>query len=412
MRIEMHKLYRPLLWASVVALMACSPKPQGEHPVTKETVKDGAAAQPESEDREKGEQSEKKGGAGDDDDKERKKNVVKLSDAQIKAAGITVAPVRRAFVGAVESPGTIVASPARSEVIAAAVTGRIVSLPLNLGQLVRRGDTLAIIESREAADLKADLESARRQLRLAEQNLEREDRLYREKVTAEQEYQTVRTTAEEARIRVRLAMQRLAAVGGAADGPLNRLVLRSPINGYVIARPAVLGNVVEANAELLRVADLSEVSVDLPLAPDDASKVATGSTVEVTTGGRSGTGKIAYVSPVFDQATRQVQALATLPNPGGTWRIGETVRASIVPKHTGKKEGLAVPEAALQNVEGKPSVFVRVKDGFVVKPIIPGPASEGYIKVVTGLNGDEQVAVNNSYVLKAELNKGEGGDDD
>lgn len=408
----MHKHYRSLLWVSVLALVACSPKQQGDHPATKEAAKGEEVARPTSKEQEKSEQSEEKGGTEENEKKERKENIVKLSDAQIKAAGITVAPVRRAFAGTVEAPGTIVASPARSEAIAAAVTGRVVSLPLNLGQPVRRGDTLAVIESREAADLKADLESARRQLRLAEQNLEREERLYREKVTAEQEYQTVRTTAEEARIRVRLATQRLAAVGGASDGPMNRLVVRSPINGYVIARQAALGNVVEANAELLRVADLSEVSVDLPLAPDDASSVATGSKVEVTTSGRNGTGKIAYISPVFDQATRQVQALATLPNPGGMWRIGETVRAAIVPKHASAEAGLAVPQAALQTVEGKPSVFVRVKNGFAVKPVIPGPSSEGYVKVVAGLTGDEQVAVNNSYVLKAELNKGEGGDND
>ena len=408
----MHKLYRSLLWAGVLVLGACSPKQQGDHPATKEATKGEEVARPTSKEQDKSEQSEEKGHSEENEKKEGKEDIVRLSDVQIKAAGITVAPVRHAFAGTVEAPGTIVASPSRSEVIAAAVTGRVISLPFNIGQPVRRGDTLAVIESREAADLKADLESARRQLRLAEQNLEREDRLYREKVTAEQEYQTVRTTAEEARIRVRAAAQRLAAVGGASDGPLNRLLVRSPISGYVIARQASLGNVVEANAELLRVADLSEVSIDLPLAPDDASNVATGSRVEVTTSGRNGTGKIAYISPVFDQATRQVQAIATLPNSGGTWRIGETVRASIVPKRASAEAGLAVPQAALQTVEGKPSVFVRVKNGFAVKSVIPGPASEGYIKVVSGLTGNEQVAVNNSYVLKAELNKGEGGDDD
>jgi cobalt-zinc-cadmium efflux system membrane fusion protein len=92
--------------------------------------------------------------------------------------------------------------------------------------------------------------------------------------------------------------------------------------------------------------------------------------------------------------------------------VGETVRAAVLLEHPNGKTVLAVPQNALQTVEDKPSVFVRTNDGFAVRPVTLGPSNGNYVTVVSGLTGDERVAVTNSYVLKAELGKGEGGDDD
>jgi len=57
-------------------------------------------------------------------------------------------------------------------------------------------------------------------------------------------------------------------------------------------------------------------------------------------------------------------------------------------------------------------VFVREKDGFAIKHVVVGTAAAGYVKVMSGLDGDEQIAVSNTYLLKAEHGKGEAGDDD
>ncbi|AWG45848.1 MULTISPECIES: efflux RND transporter periplasmic adaptor subunit [Massilia] len=414
----MPTFYRPLIYASLLCLTACSktpeapreraePRAQAERPSgQKKPEKAEAAGKDEA--AEKGEQAEK-GEAGE----KRESDVVRLSNAQIAASNIEVAPVRQIFADSIEVPATIEASPSRAEVVAVSVGGRITALHRNLGEPVQRGDVLAVIESGDAAQLKADLEAARRERDLARTTLQREERLYREKVSAEQDYIAAKAAAADGQARLRLAEQRLAAVGGSGSGPLNRLVVRSPIKGYVIARQAALGNVVGPNTELFRVADLSEVSVELALSPDDASRVQVGAPVDVVTSTRNGTGRIAFVSRVIDATTRQVQALATLPNPQGVWRVGETVRASVVMKHASGKAALAVPQNAVQTIEDKPSVFVRTNEGFAVKHVVLGPANGNYVTVLSGLAGEERVAVANSYVLKAELGKGEGaGDDD
>lgn len=347
-----------------------------------------------------------------EDEHEEEPDLVKLSDQQIAAAGIEVAPVRRGFAGAIDVPAVIAAAPGKAAVVAVTVSGRVVELRRNLGEAVKRGDVLAVIESRDAAELKAELATARRQSELAQSTLQREEHLYREKVSAQQDYFAARAAAQDAKTRLELAQQRLAASGGAAEGPMNRLTIRAPIGGYITARHAAPGDVVAANTELFHIADLAEVSAEVALSPDDASRVAVGAAVDVSAAGRSGAGRVVFLSRVIDPATRQVQAVATLPNTKGAWRIGETVRASIVMSGAGTETTLAVPRAAVQTVEDKPSVFVRVKEGFAVKHLVLGPASAGFVTVLSGLEGGERIAVSNSYVLKAELGKGEGGEHD
>lgn len=334
---------------------------------------------------------------------------VHLSKEQIVAARIEVSPVRTSVAGAVEAPATIEADPARSQTVAAAIGGRIAALQRNLGELVRRGDTLAVIESAEAAEMKAEYEAARRQLDVTRVALEREERLYKEKVSAEQDVLAARAAAGDAQTRLRLAQQRLAAIGAASGGPLNRVLLRAPITGHVVARSATVGSVITADTELYRIADLSQVAVKMALNTEDASRVTVGQTVQVSTASRNGSGKIAYVSLVIDPETRQVQALATLPNPGAKWRVGETVRASVAAVSADTQASLAVPRNAIQTVEDKPTVFVRTSEGFAARHVVLGPANGSEVIVLSGLAAGDSVAVANSYILKAELAKGEGG---
>jgi len=415
----MQAVFRSGLCAAMILLSACSPKPEtasrqeaAEHGEQSANAKGEQAEKAEKgesrgEAGERGEAAEKEGGEA-----EAKEDFVTLSDQQIKAAGIEVMPVRQSFAGAVEAPAVIAADPKHAAVVSSAVGGRVVEIRRNLGDPVARGDVLAVIESRDVAQLRADVEIAKRQYELSQANFAREERLYGEKVTSRQEFEIARNAAQEARTRLRLAEQQLAAAGASSGGQLNRLMLRSPIKGNVTARQIALGDIVAPDAHLFEVADLNELTAELSLSPDDAARVTVGTTVDVSTDGRTGTGRITHVSRVLDPATRQVRAIARLSNGRGAWRIGETVRASIALEGGAGGTQLAIPRTAVQTVEDRPSVFVREKDGFAIKHVVLGGNAAGYVKVMGGLEGNEQIAVSNTYLLKAEHGKGEAGDDD
>lgn len=398
----MHVAARPLLLGLLLGLAGC-----GSPPAPQASV--GATQDAHGHD-EHGHDDEQGGDPHGHDDHGGEADTVHLTDAQIAAAGITLETVAADQAGVVVATAIVAADPTRSAIAAAAIGGRIAAVNRNLGEAVRRGDALAVIESREAAELTAEVEAARSRLGEATTTLEREERLFRERVSAEQDVIAARAAAREAQIRLRLAQQRLGASGGTDAATSNRLTVRAPIDGHVIERQAALGNVVAADAALFRIADLAVVSLELALSPDDAGAVAAGAAVMVDTGRRHAQGRIAFVAPIIDPATRQVRAQAELPNADGVWRIGETVTARIA--RTGAAHGVAVPRAAIQTVEDKPSVFVRTDEGFAVRHLVLGPAAGTDVLVTSGLAGGERIAVGNSYVLKAELGKGEGGHHD
>jgi cobalt-zinc-cadmium efflux system membrane fusion protein len=343
--------------------------------------------------------------------KEAAKDVVTLSAQQVADAGIEVTrPTVGGEAGAIELSATIEGDPQGVQVVSASVGGRLVSLTRNLGQSVSRGDPLAIIESREAASLKAEVEAARARAALAGSNLRREQRLFAERVSPEQDLIAARTAATEAGIALRLAQQQLSATGS-GGGALNRIAVRSPIGGQVIARSATLGQTVAADAELFRVANLSKVTVTTSLVPNDAGRVKPGARVEVTAPGRRQEGRVTFVSPVLDETTRLVPVIATLDNAGSTWRVGETVNVSILVPSGGDRT-VAVPSAAVQMIEDKSFVFVRTPTGFRALPVTLGRTNGGQVVVTSGLTGSERIASTNSFTLKAELGKGSGADED
>lgn len=331
--------------------------------------------------------------------------VVTLDFQQIQAAGIQLArPSIGGSRGTIEVSATIEGDPQGIQIVSAAIGGRVVALSRNLGEFVRRGATLAVIESREAARLKGDIEAARARSALARSNLRREQRLFAERVSPEQDLIAARTAAIEASIALRQAQQQLSAAGH-GGGALNRIALPSPISGQIIARTATLGQTVAADAELYRVANLSTVSLSVSLAATDAGQVRPGSRIEVTAPGRRAEARVTFVSPILDAQTRQVPVIARLDNGGGQWRVGESIKASIqLPGRTGSST-ITVPQVAVQTIEGKPVVFVRTATGFRATPVTPGPLDGDQVTILSGLTGREQIAATNSFTLKAELGK-------
>lgn len=345
------------------------------------------------------------GMAKGDGEKTAEKDAVTLSPQQIADAGIEVGrPSVGGVAGAVEVPALVQGDPQGVQVVSATIGGRIVALNRNLGQSVRRGETIGIIESREAASLNAEIQAARARAALARSNLRREQRLFAERVSPEQDLIAARTAATEASIALRLAQQQLSATGG-SGGALNRVAIRAPISGQIIARPATLGQTIAADGELYRVANLSRVTIAASLSPADAGRVRPGTPVQVTAAGRRQDGRLTFVSPVLDETTRLVQVLATLGNARNTWRVGEPVTASILLPSNGDRS-ITVPFKAIQLVENKTVVFVRTPPGFKAVPVTTGRHNGDQVVITSGLTGSERIATTNSFTLKAELGKG------
>lgn len=333
---------------------------------------------------------------------------VTMSPQQIAAAGIELTqPIIGSSSGAIQAAALVESDPDGTRVVAAPIEGRIVALTRNLGDYVRRGDTLAIIESREAASLQAEVERARSRLKLARATLSRDLALYKRGFRALSALEISQAAFEQAQTDLRMASQQVAA-SGLRGGNLNRIVITAPIAGSVIARSAVLGQVFMTDApdtELFRIADTNRLSVTFSLSPADAAHVTRGSIVQVTASGRRATARISFLSPALDPKTRLVPVIARLDNHGGQWRVGEPVSVAIEVAG-GAGSTIRVPTTAIQTVRGRNVVFVRTGSGFRSVPVTLGGQEGGTTVVTAGLTGGEQIAATNSYTLKAELEKG------
>jgi len=336
---------------------------------------------------------------------------ITLTAEQIAAAGIGLAqPTLGTGGGTIEAPAVLEGDPQATQIVSAAVGGRVLSLTRNLGDTVRRGETLAVIESREAAALNAEVETARARAALAQSNLAREEKLFAMGYRPEREVLVARAAATEANVALRLAGRQVAAAG-LRGTDLNRILIGAPIGGQVIGRSAVLGQTVTADAELFRVANLRRLSVTLSLSPADAGRVARGTALEISAAGRRDAARVTFVSPVLDAATRLVPVIAELDNRGGRWRAGEPVQAAIRIAGTAGG-GMAVPAGAVQTVDNRPVVFVRTTSGFRTAPVTLGRRDGPMVGITAGLNGTETIATDNSFTLKAELRKGEAAHED
>ncbi len=337
-----------------------------------------------------------------------------LTAEQIASANITlIRPGRGGAGAAIEAPALLESDPDATRVVAAPLEGRVIALVRNLGDAVRRGETLAVIESRQAAGLQAEVEKARTRLELARKTLARDEALYARGFRPLREVEISRAAAEQAETDVRLARQQVAA-SGVRGGSLNRIVITAPIAGRVVARSAVPGQMFTADAaetELFRIAALERLSVVLSIAAGDAARVQPGNPVEVTAAGRTATARVRFVAPALDPQTRLVRVLADLDNRGGQWRAGEPVQARIEVAGAGDAP-LMVPATAVQTVENRPVLFVRTPQGFRTQPVTLGARDGAMVAILSGLADGEQIAATNTFTLKAELGKGEASHED
>ena len=346
---------------------------------------------------------------------------IAMTAEQVGAAGIRVAAAGPGMlVARAAVPGVLAASQDRQARVTARLGGIVAEVRRSLGEEVARGDVLAVLESREVADAKGEFLAATRSAALAETTLGRETRLWRQRISAEQDFLQARTAAEEARIKVDLGRARLAALGlfeaevaalpRQPAATLRRLELRAPMAGRITARNAVLGASVAADAEVFSVADLSVLWVELTIPPRDLPMARQGQAVLVAGEGEARTeGKVVFLSPVLDPETRSARAVAEIANPEGIWRAGGFVTAHL--STAGQPVDVLVPRDAVQEVEGRKVVFARTGEGFETREVTLGREDATGFEVVSGLDAGTQIAVGNAFSLRAELGKSEAGHD-
>jgi len=187
---------------------------------------------------------------------------------------------------------------------------------------------------------------------------------------------------------------------------LQTYAVTAPIAGIVTARDANPGEQTGGRV-LFTVADLATVWVEFALFPRDSARVRAGQQVRVraTGAGPVGEGEVAWVAPVGSAASQTLTARVLLDNRSGGWVPGRHVTVEVL---LGDADvPVAVRNEALQTLDGQPVVFVAGQEGFTPATVRTGRQDDGQTEILAGLAPGSRYVADGSFILKAELGKGE-----
>lgn len=342
---------------------------------------------------------------------------VKMTAEVQKQNGVAVAPAQKQrLAGAISVTGKVEANADRIAHVSPRISGKILAVKASLGDSVSAGQSLATLDSVELGEALNRYHQSKTKLALAHSNMERIKGLVEKKIAARKDIFQAETDYKTAQTELHTDEERLSLYGVAVadlkgdDRKKPLLPVRSPIGGIITEKHAIVGELSDPSKSLYTVADLSSVWVMVDINEKDLAKVRKGQAATVTIGAFPDLrfrGRINHIADMVDQTTRTVKARIEVANPGRKLKpeMFATVELALP---ADAPPVVAVPEDALQDLDGKKVVFVAENEAeFAVRPVQTGRAAVGMVEIVSGLKEGERYAVKGSFILKSEVKKGE-----
>jgi RND family efflux transporter MFP subunit len=342
--------------------------------------------------------------------------VVPVSSEAVQRAGIVVAEVGTGAVTAdLRLPGIVEPNAYRQVSVTPLVAGRITRVSAALGDRVRRGQTIAAVYSPQLAEAQARYISARAMLDAHERELQRTRKLADIGAASRQELERIHAehdargaAVESARSQLELFGMPASAIDAlATNKDVNAIItVTAPADGIVTERSANVGLNVDPATKLFTVADLSTVWIVADVYERDFPRVHVGTNAHITTSALPElalSGRINYIDPQVDAATRTANVRIEVANPRGELRVGTYV--DVVVSAAGRNVVPTIPRTAVQNVGDRTVVYLansKTPGTFVEREVRLGSASGERVEVTSGLTPGESIVTEGSFFVRAE----------
>lgn len=305
---------------------------------------------------------------------------------------------------------------ARVARIGASVTGRITEINAMLGQAVKKGERLALLNSTELGKAQSDYLKAASQVNLRRITFKRAERLLESGVIAEAEFQERQGVLTEADVDLRAANDQLRVMG-MSEADLQRLdkqrsihsfsPVTASIDGVVIERNVAIGQVVQPADALYTVADLSQLWLVAEIPEQQAHWARQGdqALAEVPAlPGQEVSGKLIYVADMVDSDTRTVTVRMALSNPQRLFK--PQMLATLKISKPGSQT-LIVPSQAVVRENDRDFVFVQTAAArFELRPVRLGREEAQNRPLLEGLKAGEKIVIGGAFHLNNERLRG------
>jgi membrane fusion protein (multidrug efflux system) len=306
----------------------------------------------------------------------------------------TIVAAEQQWSATVNAIGTVAA--VQGVTVSADLPGVVDRIAFDSGKSVQRGDVLVQLDTRQE---QAQLAGAESQLQLARLNHDRMKGLVQQDAVSRAEYDTAAAALQQAEARL-----------SEIRATIERKTIRAPFSGVLGIRQVNLGQYLTGGAAVVPLQSLDPIYVNFAVPQQDVAQMRIGRTVHITSnepGGREFTGRISAIDSVIDQATRNVQVQATLPNPGAKLRPGMFVQTQVI---LGAAERvIALPASAINYAPYGDSVFI-VTDmkneqgvpyrGVRQQVVKLGSARGDQIAVLSGIKPGEEVVTSGVFKLR------------
>jgi RND family efflux transporter MFP subunit len=334
-----------------------------------------------------------------------------LSDKYQASLGIQVVTVKAAAAGQILASASVVTPPGKEFTVSAPYPGQLTRLVVGVGDTVKAGAPLAQFTSPMLGDARRLLSEANIDYKNASAAVQRDQAMFEDGIIAEVRLQLSRTKQETTLAQLHARESELNAAGLRFDGTIgagySTGTLTAPFAGQILEAFASVGQRVDAGAVLFKLADSSQLQLDLKLSSHKASQLEIGDEVSIST--RNAKAKIIGISRAVD-AGQSARARATVLN-RGSLNLGEFVPVTV---HARGKYSAAVqdshwlvPTRAITQWQGKPWIFVSNPQGFLAQSVTVNSSSDDLSLIAVSLPAGAKVAITGIASLSALLQKDE-----
>jgi len=341
---------------------------------------------------------------------------IQLTSQQMVEQGLKVAVASTGLVEKLTTlPGKLVVNTDQQAHISPNFSGYIEQVNVALGQSVQKGQTLAVLIVPELIDQQANLRMAQVNLDLARKDYQREQQLWSQGISAKQDYQRAENAYRQAQITVQSSQARLNALSASGNNN-GRFLIKAPISGVISKKDIVVGENVQLADQLFVIENLKDLWLEFNLPNTSNIQLQVGQILNFKTNGsdQNYQAKVQTLNPQADLQTGRLQVRAKVTTQADVLRPNVLVNVFVTDAQA--KTALRVQKKALQQVEGKPVVFVIESEekGLVhlkAQPIEVGVSSQDgqWLEVISGLTEGQKYIADGSFLLKSELEKDEAG---
>lgn len=341
---------------------------------------------------------------------------IQLTSQQMVEQGLKVAVASTGLVEKLTTlPGKLVVNTDQQAQISPNFSGYVEQVNVALGQSVQKGQTLAVLIVPELIDQQANLRMAQANLDLARKDYQREQQLWSQGISAKQDYQRAENAYRQAQITVQSSQARLNALGASGNNN-GRFLIKAPISGVISKKDIVVGENVQLADQLFVIENLKDLWLEFNLPNTSNIQLQVGQILNFKTNGsdQNYQAKVQTLNSQADLQTGRLQVRAKVTTQADVLRPNVLVNVFVTDAQA--KTALRVQKKALQQVEGKPVVFVIESEekGLVhlkAQPIEVGVSSQDgqWLEVISGLTEGQKYIADGSFLLKSELEKDEAG---